>query len=182
MDEAYWAFATFIGDPLLWTALIIALVAIYGFLGGKRPIGKAKARERRILRGFLLLAIPSLLLAFLGAEALKLAFQVPRSCVPCPAAGCNPYCPVTFSFPSGHTATIASIVTAVVLLLRKRRYLLLYALPMIVGASRMTLGVHQLSDVFWGFVYGVAATLLVWRFRRRIYGWEEEILLGAGER
>ena len=176
MDQAYWAFATLIGDPLLWSALIIALVALYGSLGGEHPMGKAKARERRILRKFLLIAIPSLLLAFLGAEALKLAFQVPRSCVPCPAAGCNPYCPVTFSFPSGHTATIACMVTAVVLLLRRRRYLLLYALPVLVGASRMALGVHQPSDVFWGFIYGVAATLLVWRFRKRICGWEEELL------
>jgi len=176
MYEILWAIITVLGDPILLSALMIVLTATYFLLGRRRPMGEEVAKYRRLLKKFLLLIIPVLITAFLGAELLKLLFQIPRPCIPCPATGCNPYCPITFSFPSGHTATITGIVTALSLLLRKRRYLLLYWLPIMVAASRVMLGVHTQADVVAGFVYGLFITLLIWRFRKRLYKWEDEIL------
>ncbi len=176
MYEQFWVLITLVGSPLLSTTFLIMLVAIYFLMGKRHPVGKDASVFRKMLKKYLLLIIPALLISMLGTELLKLVFMVPRPCLLCPALGCNPYCPITFSFPSGHTSTITGIVTALLLLLRKRRYMLLYILPMLVGASRVILGVHTVIDVIGGFFCGLAFTMLVWRFRKRLYKWEDEIL------
>jgi membrane-associated phospholipid phosphatase len=176
MYESFWAIVTLFGDPTLSSSLVIGLTAVYFLLGRRKPMGEAPAKYRRLLKKFLLLIIPSLFIAFLGTEALKLLFQVPRPCIPCPAPGCSLYCPFTFSFPSGHTATITGIVTALFLLLRKKKHALLYCLPVLVAASRVALGVHTIADVIGGFVFGLFSTLVVYKFRKRLYKWEDEIL------
>jgi membrane-associated phospholipid phosphatase len=168
----FWALVTLFGSPVIWSVVIAGLVVLY-FLPGK--YGKLP-KERRLLKKFLLLIIPALIISLAGSEILKIIFQVPRPCIPCPADGCNPYCPVTFSFPSCHTSTITGIATAFVLLLRKRRYLLIYVVPLLIAASRVELGVHTASDVTAGFLVGLVLTMLVWRYRKRIYRWEDEVL------
>jgi membrane-associated phospholipid phosphatase len=73
------------------------------------------------------------------------------------------------SFPSGHSSGIATLVTiALVLawprLAARHRRLALAAgagLAVLVGLTRMWLGVHFLSDVVGGWALGVAWTLLV---------------------
>lgn len=176
MNAVFWSIVTLLGDPPLLSLAVLGMTALYFLLGRSRPVGKEKAETRRMLKRFLLLIIPALLISFVGTEALKLVFQVPRPCIPCPVSGCNPYCPKTFAFPSGHTATITGVVTALVLLLRKRKYLLLYSLPVLVGVSRMALGVHTLNDVIAGFIFGSLATMVVWKFRKRLYKWEDKVL------
>ena len=176
MYENLWVSVTLLGDPTLSSAIVIALIAVYFLLGKRHPMGKDFARSRHILKKFLHLIITALAITFLGTELMKLAFQVPRPCIPCPAPGCNPYCYITFSFPSGHTATITGIVTALILLLKKRRYLLLCILPFLVAISRVMLGVHTALDVIGGFIFGLCATLVIYRFRKRLYKWEDEIL------
>ncbi len=176
MYESFWAYVTLIGDPVLWSFAVMLLVGAFLVLD-RGYVKMRDARKRcRIIKKFLLLMIPALLLSILGPELIKLAFQVPRPCITCPGAGCNPYCPPTFSFPSGHTSTITGAVTAFVLLLRRRKYLLAYFVPLLVATSRVILGVHTLEDVVGGFFVGLALTLLVWRFRKKIYRWEDEIL------
>ncbi len=172
MSEVLWAAVTLFGDPVIWSLVIVGFVVFY-FLSRKYNRWPG---ERRLLKKFLLLMIPTLVVSFAAPEVLKLFFQVPRPCIPCPAPDCNIYCPVTFSFPSGHTSTITGVVTALVLLLRKRKYLFLYAIPVLIAASRVGLGVHTVSDVIAGFFVGLALTLIVWRYRRKIYKWEDEIL------
>lgn len=176
MYETLWVSITLLGDPLLLLSLVIGLTAVYFLLGKRHPMGHEAARYRRLLKKFLLLIIPAALAAFMGTELLKLLFQVPRPCIPCPAPGCNPYCYFTFSFPSGHAATTTAIVTAFFLLLRKRKYLLIYVLPVLVAVSRVMLGVHTTTDVIGGFVSGLCITMVIWVFRKRIYKWEDEIL------
>ena len=176
MYEQFWIMVTLMGSPLLSTSFLIILVAIYFLIGRRHPMGKDSAVYRRMLKKYLLLIIPALLISMLGTELLKLVFMVPRPCLLCPALGCNPYCPITFSFPSGHASTITGIVTALFLLLRKRKYLLLFILPLIVAASRVILGVHTVIDVIGGFIFGLVLTMIVWRFRKRLYKWEDEIL------
>lgn len=176
MYEQFWVLITLLGSPLLSASFVICLTVIYFLIGRRHPVGKDGAVYRRLLKKYLLLIIPALLVSMLGTELLKLAIMVPRPCVLCPALGCNPYCPITFSFPSGHTSTITGIVTALFLLLRRRRYLLLYTLPLLVAVSRVIIGVHTIIDVVGGFIFGILVTLLVWRYRKRLYKWEDEIL------
>jgi YegS/Rv2252/BmrU family lipid kinase len=73
-----------------------------------------------------------------------------------------------WSFPSGHATTIAAAagvaVVLVAMLIRRRglRRLLIAAsvlLALVVGADRVFIGVHFVSDVLGGFLLGIAITL-----------------------
>jgi undecaprenyl-diphosphatase len=74
----------------------------------------------------------------------------------------------SLSFPSGHSSGIATLVTVALVLAwpllahRGRRWAVLIgvALVVLVGLTRMWLGVHFLSDVLGGWSLGVAWTLL----------------------
>jgi lipid A 4'-phosphatase len=71
-----------------------------------------------------------------------------------------------WSFPSGHAATIAALMTALWWLWP--RHLLFYLLvAAIVAASRVVVGAHYLSDVVAGAALGVAVTHLVARIFAR---------------
>jgi membrane-associated phospholipid phosphatase len=73
----------------------------------------------------------------------------------------------SLSYPSGHASGIATLVTVVLVLvwpvlsLRARRWALGagIALVVVVGLTRMWLGVHYLSDVVGGWSFGLAWTL-----------------------
>ena len=176
MYENFWAAVTFFGNPIPWIAIVTGLILVY--MGMKWDYIHVRNREkvRHMLKHFLLLMIPVLFLSLAGSEMLKVLLHIPRPCIACPAAMCNPYCPASFSFPSSHTATITGVVTALVLLLRKRKYLVLYALPVLIAVSRVELAVHTITDVTGGFFTGLLLTLLVWKYRKRIYKWEDEIV------
>jgi undecaprenyl-diphosphatase len=73
------------------------------------------------------------------------------------------------SFPSGHTAGSAALYGILVLLLVRRVLIIVAATVFVlaVGASRVVLGVHYLSDVVGGLALGVAVaagTLLLTDF------------------
>jgi undecaprenyl-diphosphatase len=73
----------------------------------------------------------------------------------------------SLSFPSGHSSGIATLVTVVLVLTwpvlgHTGRWVCLVlgvALAVLVGLTRMWLGVHFLSDVLGGWAFGVAWTL-----------------------
>ena len=75
----------------------------------------------------------------------------------------------SLSFPSGHSAGIACFVTTVLVLTwsgltraRRRWWTLVgVAVVVVVGTTRMLLGVHYLTDVLAGWAVGVGWTLLV---------------------
>jgi undecaprenyl-diphosphatase len=74
----------------------------------------------------------------------------------------------SLSYPSGHSSGIATLVSVALvmawpLLTGRARYLALAAgvgLAVLVGLTRMWLGVHFLSDVLGGWSLGVAWSLL----------------------
>jgi membrane-associated phospholipid phosphatase len=75
----------------------------------------------------------------------------------------------SLSFPSGHSSGIATLVTVALVLAwpllgrtgRRVCLALGIALAVLVGLTRMWLGVHFLSDVLGGWAFGVAWTLTV---------------------
>ena len=67
------------------------------------------------------------------------------------------------SFPSGHTATIFSLVTLLALYAKQKSAAVLFLLPAaLIGYSRIYLSQHFPVDVFAGSVVGVAVSLLVY--------------------
>lgn len=101
-----------------------------------------------------------------GNALLKLAFSRDRPLFDKPLHEIGGY-----SFPSGHSAGAAMFFTVAVLMTIivtgrgwKRRILvaILTALALGVGASRVFLGVHYLSDVVGGLSFGMATTMGLW--------------------
>jgi membrane-associated phospholipid phosphatase len=177
MYELFWGTVTNLGDPILWSSAVIILVVVHYLLDKKILKFRNSEKHKKRLKNFLLLIIPTLFLALFGAEILKIIFQVPRPCIPCPAPDCNPFCLQTFSFPSGHTSTMTGVATAIFLLFgARKRYLPVFIFPILIGASRMALGVHTIFDVTAGFVIGLLVTYVVWNNRTSIYKWEDEVL------
>jgi membrane-associated phospholipid phosphatase len=100
--------------------------------------------------------------------------------------------PPTSSFPSGHTAAALALYGCVALVVlfswpgvRSRLFaVLLFAVPVVVGTSRLYRGMHYPSDVLFGAIGGglwlllVVTTLLP---RRSRGGRQPEVVPGASE-
>lgn len=102
----------------------------------------------------------------LGNALLKLVFRRDRPGFADPLSSIGGY-----SFPSGHAAggamffAVAVLVTIVLTGRGWRRRILiavLSTLGVMVGASRVFLGAHWVSDVLAGMVFGVGVTLVLW--------------------
>ena len=76
------------------------------------------------------------------------------------------------SFPSGHTSlnfSVFTALTAVLLKVRKKKtWILLMLIPIVVGSTRIIRCVHYPSDVLGGMIIGIGAGLIgflvTWRF------------------
>ena len=147
---------TDVGDPLTMTVLTVLLAAALFARGSRR------------------LAL-FVVLARLGAQVLSTTTKVivdrARPSWPDPVSTAG-----GASFPSGHTlATAAFLACALVVALsvvhrlRALVFLLAVLLPLLVGASRVLLGVHYLSDVTaalllgFGWVAALTAVFATWR-------------------
>lgn len=75
-----------------------------------------------------------------------------------------------YSFPSGHSSNAVTLYGSLAAHERKRRVLwvLAIALPLLVGFSRVFVGVHYPTDVLGGWVLGVLVVLLVPFLRQKI--------------
>lgn len=65
-----------------------------------------------------------------------------------------------YSFPSGHTTASFSIATTIALNM-PRTSIYIFLLAMIIGISRIYLGVHYPTDVAAGIILGLSASLMV---------------------
>ncbi len=139
---------TFLGS---WIAALASL-ALFHALWGMRD----KADALGVLSAFLV--------SLIGQYALKAYFAEPRPPYPFPAVMEH-----SFAFPSGHATTAAVVYGFFAILVYssrrplRHRLLVVCALMMAilaVGASRLYLGVHVLSDVLAGFALGGACAAL----------------------
>lgn len=77
-----------------------------------------------------------------------------------------------YSFPSGHSAMSSSVVGGVAYLVRKHKILctLLVCLILLIGFSRLWLGVHTPQDVIVGLLIGLTLVFVI----NRTVNWAEE--------
>lgn len=163
------------GDPLaLWdvrfavwlheraTGALVDLFHVLTYAGNAAVLGilvvavaAALVRRERSVDGLVLAA--ALGGAVTGNALLKLVFQRPRPEVAVLDLG-------TYSFPSGHAAAASATFIVLAYLLARGRtrraaiglFVAAAALIVLVGFSRLYLGVHYLSDVLAGTFVGLA--------------------------
>jgi len=75
-----------------------------------------------------------------------------------------------WSFPSGHSTTIAGVMVALSLLL-PRFWWAFISVAVIVALSRIIVAAHYLSDVMIGLYLGTVGTVWVYSFLQRDYKW-----------
>lgn len=68
-----------------------------------------------------------------------------------------------YSFPSGHTTASFSLATTIAINM-PRLSLIVFVLAMIIGISRIYLGVHYPTDVAAGIIIGVGSSILVHQY------------------
>jgi len=83
----------------------------------------------------------------------------------------------TNSFPSGHAATVFSLMLCLTLIFNKKPQLtpIFFILAVLAAYSRIYLSQHFAEDVLVGSLIGVLITLLVYYFyQRKPYAWKEK--------
>ncbi|MFH1445228.1 MAG: phosphatase PAP2 family protein [Nanoarchaeota archaeon] len=161
-----WQYISLLGDPYLWSVLAVLFVVFYFMARDDFP------KKMKTFREFLKIFIPALIITMVVVQGMKIGFNAERPCTPCESleiSACDPYCPITPSFPSGHSAIIFAFFTSSFLIVRKPSFLALSALPLIVVYSRYVLGVHTLIDIFVGSIIGISISVIVWTFMKRHY-------------
>ena len=151
-DAGLWIAFTRIGDAP--ARIGFALVAVVLLLLVRRQAGAAA-----------LLPLATLI-ETVTTSGLKLAFARPR-----PALLDHLDTVTSLSFPSGHAAhNMALWLLAALLLAPKRGWAVAAALvvPLLVGVSRVVLGVHWPSDVLAGWLFGAGVALLAVSIQRRV--------------
>jgi undecaprenyl-diphosphatase len=158
------------------TAVLTQLGSVYATLGlGLLAAAWLAFRGRR--RSALFLAA-IVLLERLSVDGLKIATARPR-----PDLELLPFMPASFSFPSGHSANSMAVFTAIAFIAVPpawRRIALFVAIgvAIVIGITRIFLGVHWPSDVIGGWAWGlfVVGLALIWGRRSGAIEAEHDIV------
>jgi undecaprenyl-diphosphatase len=123
---------------------------------------QTRVRQKQIV----ILTVISLPLAYLVAKIIGLFYYDPRPFV---AEHFKPLIPHTpdNGFPSDHSLLVSSIAT-LIYFFSKRTGVLLWILALMVGFSRIFVGVHHVIDIFGSIIISfVVVGLVCWVFLRR---------------
>ena len=161
LDLNPWFVVTNIGDPRLWLGLCVIFFFLRVYY--KKKIAPYNKKFSWV-KVFIVFAGFSMSSALGITEIFKLHFQIPRLCSPVT----NIYCLDSFSFPSGHTTVAFAVFTGIYIILNKRKHLWVFALPVLVGVSRLALGVHTINDVIGGAAIGALVPLIYYLAITRI--------------
>lgn len=94
--------------------------------------------------------------AFLATELLKIWIARPRPAFIIDDVHLHQSLPLGYGFPSGHSALATVLALALISLLPKKWYPLAFLAIVLVGLSRIYLGVHAPLDVIGGVAVGAA--------------------------
>ncbi|WP_019849946.1 phosphatase PAP2 family protein [Desulfitobacterium sp. PCE1] len=135
---------TFLGDKgLIWIFIAVALIA---------------SKEYRKVGTMVICAL--LLSSILGEGLLKHLVQRPRPFTVVPAIQLLISKPLTYSFPSGHTASAFAAAGVLSKMMRKYRvYVVMLAL--LIAFSRMYLFVHYPADIIAGIMLGLICSKMI---------------------
>lgn len=98
------------------------------------------------------------------SKILKSIFHINRPFV---AMNFTPIVPESgFSFPSSH-ATVCMALVVLAFSFNKKLGMLFLVLSILIGASRMVLGVHYPTDILGGFILGAVFGLIIVRFFKK---------------
>lgn len=98
------------------------------------------------------------------SKVLKSIFHIKRPFV---AMDFTPIVPESgFSFPSSH-ATVCMALTILAFSLNKKLGMVFLVLSILIGSSRMVLGVHYPTDILGGFILGALFSLVIVRFFKK---------------
>ncbi len=158
VDEG-WAVVSLFGSPEAGLVLAGAVFVIWLWL-------RRRAKQPK-LKAFVVVYGLSLITILLFTFIIKTVWPIPRTCIPCPAPNCNPWCSDDASFPSGHAGTAFTLATAAILTMRKWPTVLLFVYSTTIAISRLALGVHTVMDVVGGAGFGIGLTLLMFAVYRR---------------
>lgn len=146
ISMSIWQILSLFGDTRVWVSTTIIVFILYWLM-----------KKKRKYTGFFLKKIfPSVLLARFFVEIFKKTFRIPRPCV-----GLE-FCPLDFSFPSGHAGVIFAVTTMIILKKKDERlaaFFLVFA--SLVDLSRLMLRVHRVEDVIVGSIIGIISAVLV---------------------
>ncbi|MBM4250974.1 MAG: phosphatase PAP2 family protein [Deltaproteobacteria bacterium] len=145
-----------VSDKYLWLVIGV-LAAIALFL-------KFKSRMNTVL---LVLLIALALTDSITYQILKPAFSRMRPCKQLTEIHLVPeYCGGDYGFPSNHAANGMAVTTVLTFMLSRSTAAIALGLTLLVGLSRVYLGVHFPGDVVGGYLVGaLVATVVVFVFQ-----------------
>ncbi|MBV19696.1 MAG: phosphatase PAP2 family protein [Cytophagia bacterium] len=125
--------------------------------------------NKSIIKNIILCITAVLISDFITSSIMKPFFERLRPCN-------DPYisefinivsgCGKKFSFASSHASTTFSLATIIYLLSDKKiKYLFLWSL--LIGYSRVYLGVHFFMDIFIGFLVGFLTSIIIYRISKK---------------
>lgn len=127
-----------------------------------------KDREKALIA--LVLGIVSLLIADWSANILKHSFERIRPCNALDGVRLLAGCGKSFSMPSNHSVNAFAFISPLFMLLKNRMRYAFVAIAILVGFSRVYVGVHYPSDTIAGALFGVMLGICVVQF----YRWSSE--------
>ena len=104
---------------------------------------------------------------FIGHEVIKETLQRPRPCHILPDFQHIGNCSTSFSFPSNHASNLFTAATLLTLFSRNLAFIA-YTCALLVGYSRVYLGLHYPSDVLGGALCGIVFGVLGFLFYKQI--------------
>jgi membrane-associated phospholipid phosphatase len=142
-----WQFLSIFGDIQFWMGTALTSL-IFLFTVPKRA--------RKHIAWFVFLVLPTVIISWGVTQNLKEIFKIPRPCLGLP------YCPTTYSFPSGHATVIFAAAGVLSLYYKdKRLTVFLFISACLVALSRMILNVHRIEDIVFGSIIGLVTGFLI---------------------